>query len=114
MAKVIQIEIPRIKKDIKIYYEIVVITNIEHYKKCYSKVYKRYSDFLKLYYKTKSHIKFKNFPPKKFWITKHDIEERRLLFIKFLRSVVEFIEVNGSYKEKWAKEAIQFLQNDVE
>lgn len=112
MTKVLELYIPKVKNNKKIYYEIILITNIKEYKKCYSKVYRRYSDFYKLNQRIKNIMKL-DFPKKKFFNTQDVINERKTKFKIYLNKIIETIDKNNLYMDDWVKDVMSFLQDDI-
>lgn len=113
-TRILEISIPKHKKiQNVIFYEIVLITNIHEYNKCYSRVFRRYSEFKLLKKVINKTLVLPEFPPKKFFNLKETvISERKNMLSVWIRFVAKLIEDENCYEEEWAKEVISFIQAD--
>lgn len=95
-------------------YEIICITNIKHFKKCYIKAYRRYSDFHKFHKKIKTFISVLPEFPKKKWnkMKSNVIQERMEMLNIYLKYVCEYINKNKEVSDKYFHEVINFIQNE--
>lgn len=95
-------------------YQINIITNSKILDKCYTCIYKRYSDFLTLHNKIKSDIPaLPDFPKKKWFFnsSRNVIESRRQCFEVYLRYITQFIIRNNFESQTFGLEIIKFIQS---
>lgn len=94
-------------------YEIVCITNNTGFGKCYSRVFRRYSDFLRLHTKLRCFVKMLPEFPKKRWNKMHrnTIDERMQMFAVYLKFVCDYILKNKKDAEKISADVVAFVQD---
>ncbi|KAG5859700.1 PX domain-containing protein [Encephalitozoon hellem] len=93
-------------------YEVVCITNSRSFEKCYTKAFRRYSDFYKLHRRLKCLIKVLPEFPKKRWnkMSKDVIEERMRMLSVYLKFVCDQILKGGKGVEKIEADVVAFVQ----
>lgn len=113
-SRILEISIPTHKKLNNItHYEVLCITNLQEYKKCYSRVFRRYKQFRHLYKVLSGKIVQPEFPKKRFFNYKEEvIKERIAMFSVWLRYIAKLVDDNNCYGDEWAKEVLRFLQDD--
>jgi sorting nexin-3/12 len=96
-------------------YEIVSITNIKKFKRCYYRVYKRYTDFYNLHMFLRGHIPaLPDFPRKYYYtsLTKKVIDARVKTFNIYLRYISLLLIRNEGYEQAWGREVLKFLTDE--
>ncbi|TBU04957.1 putative PX domain-containing protein [Hamiltosporidium magnivora] len=94
-------------------YEIVCITNSDHFKKCHSRVLRRYSEFRALHYKMKKDIPaLPQFPSKCLNRLNYNVvQERHYMLNAYIKYLGELFFEKKNFNEKWAKCFVEFITN---
>ncbi|KAI4291660.1 hypothetical protein PAPHI01_0934 [Pancytospora philotis] len=96
-------------------YLVSLITNNEHFDRCYVKTYRRYSEFRCLHQSIKPHIPgLPSFPPKSFFFrfSQRRIEERRAALEEYIRYATAFITRNRFENEEFGRALLRFFVRD--
>ena len=98
-------------------YEIVCITNSKAFGKCYTKVYRRYSDFLRLHCRLRCLVDILPEFPKKKWkkLCRNAVEERMKMLAIYMKFICDYVLHKEDNAEKIEQDVASFMKgNDTE
>lgn len=112
--RVLEITIPAHKLINNItYYQVICITNIKEYDKCYSRVYRRYTQFRHLHNVLSKKMVLPEFPKKRIFMKNENVvRERTAMLSVWLRYAAQFVDDKKCYKDDWGREVLRFLQEE--
>lgn len=95
-------------------YQIDLITNNEHFERNYIRVFRRYSEFLRLHKKIKHRIPALPEFPKKILLLRFKesiVESRRVHFEIYARYICQFVIRNGFEHESFGRAILDFFSS---
>ncbi|CAD26603.1 SORTING NEXIN GRD19 HOMOLOG [Encephalitozoon cuniculi GB-M1] len=93
-------------------YEVVCVTNSRSFRKCYTKVFRRYSDFHRLHCRLKYLMKVLPEFPRKRWnkMSREVVEERVRMLTVYMRFVCDQLLRSREGVEKIEADIVAFIQ----
>lgn len=93
-------------------YEVVCITNSKSFKKCYTKIFRRYSEFHKLHCRLRCLMKTLPEFPKKRWnkLSRDVVEERMRMLTIYMRFVCDQALGGSEEMKKVEADIVNFVQ----